>query len=86
MYIAVAVGQGAVGNVTELGAAGAVDGVTVKVYGALLNPHELTADTLIVALTVPAVRLMVLVVLVPLHPVPVIDHVYVVAPVTAGTV
>ena len=35
--------------------------------------------------TLPAVKVAVLVVLVPLHPVPLTDHVYEVAPVTAGT-
>ena len=36
--------------------------------------------------TLPAVRVIVLLVLVPLHPVPLTDHVYEVAPVTAGMV
>ena len=53
---------------------------------AVLDPHELLAVTDTEAVPVPAVSVMVLVVLLPLHPVPLTDHVYEVAPDTVGTV
>ena len=52
----------------------------------MLDPHELFAVTDTVALPVPAVNVIDVVVLVPLHPVPLTDHVYEVAPDTAGIV
>ena len=70
---------------TEVGAAGTGDIGAVKVYGVLL-PHKLLAVTETDPDRLPAVRVALLVVLDPLHPVPLTDHVYDVAPLTAGTV
>lgn len=56
--------------------------VGVKVYGALV-PHAFTALTDTEAAPLPAVRVIELVVLVPLHPVPVTVQMYDVAPGTA---
>lgn len=53
---------------------------------AVLDPHALFAVTDTDAVDEPAVSVIEFVVLVPLHPVPLTDHVYEVAPVTAGTV
>jgi hypothetical protein len=66
--------QGAAGILTEPGADGPEACVAVKVY-AVLDPHPLLAVTDTVALPVPAVSVIELVVLVPLHPVPFTDHV-----------
>ena len=52
----------------------------------MLDPHELLAVTDTEALPVPAVRVIDVVVLLPLQPVPLTDHVYEVAPDTAGMV
>ena len=70
--------------VTLVGAAGTGPRGAVNTY-AVLEPQELLAVTDTVAAELPAVRLMVLEVLDPLHPVPLTDQVYEVAPVTAGT-
>ena len=56
-----------------------------NMYGAL-EPQALFAVTDTLPVPVPAVRVIVLEVLEPLHPVPLTDHVYEVAPDTAGTV
>ena len=82
--MAVAPVHGAVGKVTEVGAAGGVLTEAVNVSG-VLAPQELLAVTDILAGTEPAVSEIVLVVLVPLHPVPLTVQVYEVAPDTAGT-
>jgi hypothetical protein len=55
----------------------------VKPY-VLLDPQALLAVTDTEALPVPAVSMMLSVVLLPLHPVPLTDQVYDVAPGTAG--
>ena len=84
VYVAVVLGHGALGSVTDVGALGPEPCGAVNTY-AVLDPHELLAVTDTVALPVPAVSVIVRVVLVPLHPVPLTDHVYEVAPDTAGT-
>ena len=68
---------------TDVGAAGPDACGAVKVY-AVLEPHELLAVTDTDALPVPAVKVIEVVLLLPLHPVPVTDHVYDVAPDTVG--
>ena len=85
VYTAVALAHGAVGSVTLAGAAGTVLTGAAKVY-AVLDAQLLFAVTDILAAAVPAVSVIELVVLVPLHPVPFTVHVYDVAPDTAGTV
>ena len=69
MYTAVPPGHGADGIVTEVGAVGAVPSVAVNEY-AVLVPQLFEALTVTVAEPVPAVNVMALVVLDPLHPVP----------------
>ena len=59
--------------------------MAVNTYGAL-DPQALFAVTDTDALPVPAVRVIARVELVPLHPVPITDHVYDVAPTTAAEV
>jgi hypothetical protein len=86
VYVAVAPLHGVLaGSVTDVGAAGPAPCGAVNVY-ALLVPQALLAVTDTVPAPVPAVRVIELVVLVPLQPVPLTDHVYDVAPLTAGTV
>ena len=85
VYTAVALGHGAVGRVILAGVAGAADGVSINEYTAPA-PQVLLALTVIVPGPLPAVRDIVLVVLVPLHPVPDTVQVYEVAPVTAAAV
>jgi hypothetical protein len=86
VYAAVEAGHGAVGSVTDAGAAGAPVLIGAENEYAELDPHELLAFTVIVPAEVPAVSVMLLVVLVPLQPVPDTVHVYEVAPDTAGVV
>ena len=76
--------HGAAGSVTDVGADGRGDVGAVNTYG-VLDPHELLAVTDTDPLTLPAVSVALLVVLVPLHPVPLTVQVYEVAPETAGT-
>ena len=52
----------------------------------MLDPQALLAVTDTEPLAVPAVRVLEVVVLDPLHPAPLTDHVYEVAPGTAGIV
>ena len=52
----------------------------------MLDAQALLAVTDTLAVAAPAVSVMLLVVLDPLHPVPATDHVYEVAPDTTGTV
>ena len=86
MYVALAPLHGVTdGNVTDVGAAGPAPCGAVNVYAAL-DPQALLAVTDTVPAPVPAVSVIELVVLVPLHPVPLTDQVYEVAPLTAGTV
>jgi hypothetical protein len=69
VYTAVPPGHGADGRVTDVGAVGAAPRVAVNEYAELV-PHPLTALTVTVAEPAPAVKVIALVVLVPLHPVP----------------
>ena len=66
-------------------APGSAPDVAVNTYGAL-DPQALFAVTDTDALPVPAVSVIARVELVPLHPVPLTDHVYEVAPTTAAEV
>ena len=85
VYVAVELVQGAVGRVTDVGAEGPAACVAENTYG-VLAPQALLAVTDTLAVVVPAVNVIELVELLPLHPVPLTVHVYDVAPVTAGTV
>ena len=69
---------------TDDGAAGTDETGAVKTYGAL-DPQALFAVTETVPDTLPAVKDADAVELLPLHPDPLTDHVYEVAPDTAGT-
>jgi hypothetical protein len=83
VYTAVALAHGAVGRVTLAGVAGAAAGVSINEYMAPA-PQVLLALTVIVPGPLPAVIDILLVELVPLHPVPDTVQVYEVAPVTAA--
>jgi hypothetical protein len=71
--------------VTDAGAAGTAPSGAVNVYAGPV-PHALTALTETDPDPVPAVSVIALVVLDPLHPVPLTDHTYDTAPVTAAAV
>ena len=68
-YVAVALAHGGVGSVTVVGVAGVGFTAAVNVY-AVLDAQLLFAVTDTFAAAVPAVSVIELVVLVPLHPVP----------------
>jgi hypothetical protein len=74
------------GTVILVAATGTVDSDTIKGYPELV-PQLFEAFTVTVPVTLPAVRLveLVLVVSAPLHPVPLTVHIYEVAPDTAPT-
>ena len=77
--------HGAVGRVTDEGADGAGPCGAVNVY-AVLDPQALLAVTDTEPFPVPVVSVIEVVVLDPLHPVPLTDQVYEVAPETDGIV
>jgi hypothetical protein len=74
LYIAVALGHGAVGKVTLLGATGSGLLGALNIYGAPA-PHELLAVTVTLAVPLPTTRVMLSTLLLPLHPVPFTDQV-----------